>query len=310
MSNLIPTHRIQQYSANVYHLVQQRGSKLKGLVRHETMKSKRQFFDSYGTVEAVEKTGRHSQTPQMDTPHGRRALTMKHYNWADLIDDQDKIQMLHDPKSYYAQAAAWAFGRKMDQVIIAAISGISYSGEEGTTPVAFPNTRRIASINAAGNAVTNMNLNALRLAKFYFDKEDLDQASLIMALGAKQVYALLAEDELTSADYAAIKALVRGEINSFMGFTFIMTNMLALQSGAIQFDAEGNYDGATNDADGSRICLAWVKENIILGTGIGVKTKVSERDDLSYSTQVYTEMSIGATRLEEKKTLEIYCKES
>ena len=322
MSNQIPTHRVQQYSANVYHLVQQKGSKLKGLVRHETMKSKRMFFDAIGTVDAVEKTGRHSQTPQMDTPHSRRALTMKHYHWGDLIDDQDKIQMLHDPKSYYAQAAAFAFGRKMDDVIVGAIHGTSYSGEEGSTAVTMPNTRKIASV--ASTAFSNMNLDTLRLAKYYFDKEDVE-GTLNMAVGAKQVYGMLGEEELTNSDYAAIKALVKGDISSFMGFNFIMTNRLPIVNAstlssvsgvddvtdAAKFSTTtGEYDNSTSAVTDARMCLAWVKENIILGTGMGVETKVSERNDLSHSTQVYVRMSIGATRLEEEKALLIYCTEA
>ena len=41
-----------------------------------------------------------------DTPHSRRMVTMDHYEYADLIDDQDKVQMLIDPTSTYANAAA------------------------------------------------------------------------------------------------------------------------------------------------------------------------------------------------------------
>jgi hypothetical protein len=38
--------------------------------------------------------------------------------------------------------------------------------------------------------------------------------------------------------------------------------------------------------------------------------RVSERDDKSYATQAYACMSIGATRMEEEKVVEILCTES
>jgi hypothetical protein len=64
-----------------------------------------------------------SDTPLMDTPHTRRMVTMTDYEYADLIDSQDKIRMLADPTSTYARAAAAAMGRAMDDVIIAAMYG-------------------------------------------------------------------------------------------------------------------------------------------------------------------------------------------
>lgn len=77
----------------------------------------------------------------MDTPHSRRMVTLSDYEWADLVDDQDKIRMLIDPTSEYAMAASWAFGRSKDDVIIAAALGTAYSGEEERLPSRTP-TRR------------------------------------------------------------------------------------------------------------------------------------------------------------------------
>ena len=56
----------------------------------------------------------------MDTPHSRRMVTQTEYEWADLIDDADKVQMLIDPTSTYARAAAAAMSRAIDDELIAA----------------------------------------------------------------------------------------------------------------------------------------------------------------------------------------------
>ena len=45
---------------------------------------------------------------------------MVDYEYADLIDNQDKIRTLIDPTSSYALAAAYAIGRAMDDEIISA----------------------------------------------------------------------------------------------------------------------------------------------------------------------------------------------
>ena len=63
---------------------------------------------------------------------------MVDYEYADLIDKQDQVRTLIDPTSSYAQAAAFALGRAMDDEIISAISGNAFSGETGSTTVALP----------------------------------------------------------------------------------------------------------------------------------------------------------------------------
>ena len=66
----------------------------------------------------------------MDTPHSRRMVTMDSWEWADLIDDADKVRMLIDPTSSYAKAAAAAMGRAMDDEIIAAATGTAAAPQE------------------------------------------------------------------------------------------------------------------------------------------------------------------------------------
>ena len=68
MSTQITTSFVEQYSANVEALVQQKGSKLRPLVGSETIKGKSAFFEQIGSVAAVKKTTRHADTPQMNTP--------------------------------------------------------------------------------------------------------------------------------------------------------------------------------------------------------------------------------------------------
>ena len=110
MSSQITTAFVQQYSNNVQMLSQQKGSLLRGTVDSESINGKNAFFDQVGTATAVKRVSRHSDTPQIDTPHSRRRVSMVDYEYADLIDNQDKIRTLIDPTSSYALAAAYAIG--------------------------------------------------------------------------------------------------------------------------------------------------------------------------------------------------------
>jgi hypothetical protein len=47
-----------------------------------------------------------------------------------------------------------------------------------------------------------------------------------------------------------------------------------------------------------------------LAVGADITTRISERDDKNYATQVFLSMVIGATRVEDEKVVEIGAKET
>ena len=73
MSDQITRAFVEQYKANVFHLTQQKGSKLRRAVQIETLKGKKGYVDQLGSTAARKRTSRHSDTPRMDTPHARRS---------------------------------------------------------------------------------------------------------------------------------------------------------------------------------------------------------------------------------------------
>jgi len=286
MSAQVTTGFVQQYSANVQMLSQQRGSLLRDAVRVEAMMGKNAFFDQVGSATAQKRTTRHGDTPQMDTPHARRRVSLVDYEYADLIDDQDKVRMLIDPTSSYAQAAAFAMGRAMDDEIIAAATGTAFTGETGSTSTALPSGQQIA------NGGTDMTVAKLREAKKIMDLASVDPSiPRYIAVSPEQIDALLGDTNVTSSDFNTVKALVQGDVNQFMGFNFIVSNRLA-KSGNI------------------RSCFAWAEDGMALAIGKDVNARIDERADKGYATQVYYCMSIGATRMEEDKVVQIDCDES
>jgi hypothetical protein len=297
---------VKQFSSNVYHLSQQKGSRLRGLCRVETLNGEAAFFDSYGPVEAQEKVGRHSDTTYQETPHYRRRVTMNDYFWADLVDKEDKLRLLHDPESQYAKAAMMAMGRKMDDIAIASALGTSYAGKEGGTPVVMPDSQKIGAFN--GSTASGLNVKTLRAVKKKFSQNEVDSDDLYMIVSAEQIDNLLGETEVTSSDYAAIKALVNGEVNTFMGFNFIRIERLPVTTAIQNFDASnGAVSGVGPDTilAGARRCIAMTRSGILLALGADVSGRVDELPQKHYTKQVYASMSMGGTRLEEEKIVEV-----
>ena len=285
MSTQITTAFVQQYSSNVQMLSQQMGSLLRDSVDTETVNGDKAFFEQVGSASASARTSRHADTPLMNTPHARRMVTLTDYEYADLIDDQDKLRMLISPESTYARAAAAAIGRSMDDVIIAAMGGTSYTGTTGSTSTALPAGSKIAHGSAG-----------LTIAKLVTAKKKLDEQSVdpsiqrYIVVSPEQIEDLLNSTTVTSADFNTVKALVQGDIDTFVGFKFITSNRL------------------TDDGT-SRLCYAFAQDGVKLAMGKEPTAKIDERSDKSYATQVYYCSSFGATRMEEVKVVEIACNE-
>lgn len=290
MSIQITTSFVEQYSSNVTMLSQQMGSKLRGSVDVETITGKNAFFDQVGVTAAQLRTSRHGDTPQIDTPHSRRRLSLSDYEWADLVDDTDKVRMLVDPTSSYAKAAAAAMNRSLDDVIIDALNASAQTGVAGATGVALPSTQKFATSDQSDG----LTVAKLLAAKKNLDLNDVDPSlKRFIVCSPQQIADLLAITSVTSSDFNTVKALAQGDVSSFLGFEFIVSNRLNLD--------------ATNTDD--RLIFAYTEDAIKLGIGSDIKANITERADKSYSTQVYYAMSLGAVRMEEKKVFQIPCHE-
>lgn len=310
MSNLVTEAFVQQYNSNVFHLSQQKGSKLRGAVRTEMQKGKRAFYDRIGLSEAVLLNTRHADTVYTNTPHSRRAVDISDYALSDLIDDQDKIRMLLDPQSAYVQSFANGFGRKIDSVLIAAARGNAYSGEAGGTSVALPASRKVlAALDGALGTPTGLNVDTLRRVKYKFDAADVDPSiPRYLAITAKQLQDLLGQTQVTSSDYAMVKALVQGEVDTYMGFKIIMTNLLPAETAT--YDTDGSMDTGSGSLSNARRCIAWAGDGLLLSMGMDIESKIDRLPTKNYATQVYTRMTLGATRMEEEKVVEVVCSEA
>ena len=291
MSSNITTSFVEQYSSNVQMLSQQMSSKLRSSVDEESIVGKNAFFEQIDSTAAVLRTSRHGDTPQIDTPHSRRRVSLADYEWGDLIDDADKIRALVDPTSAYAKNAAAAMNRAMDDVIITAMNASASTGVAGATSTALPSSQKTATSNQSDG----LTIAKLLSAKKILDTNDIDPSrKRFIVCGPQQISDLLGTTSVTSADFNTVRALSTGEVNSFLGFEFIMSTRL-------------NFDASNTD---DRLVFAYTEDAIKLAIGSDIKANISERADKSYSTQVYYAMSLGATRMEEKAVVQIPCHEA
>jgi hypothetical protein len=292
----IPEHYTTQFDANWRHLVQQKNSRLREYVTLDSISGKEKSYNQLSEAAMQLITSRSGETRITDQATAKRWIRPKAYDTAKLFDEFDE-QLLGEvvlPTSPVVQSHAAAYARTADQVIIEALGGSAYTGETGVTPTSLPGGQKVLVdyVESGNTANSGLTIGKLRAAKYILDSSEVDEEEeRIIVVSAKQLQDLLRTTELTSADYNSVKALVDGNVNTFMGFKFRKTQLLPLSSGDV------------------RLVYVYVKSGIVLAER-GLKTHMDVRTDLSHSLQIRSVASLGATRLEEKKVVEIACDES
>lgn len=300
MSISITTAFVNQFTGNVRMLAQQLQSRLSACVVTQDITAESAFLEQVAPSNARKVVARHDDSPIMNTQHLRRRVTPYDYDWGDLIDKEDKFRMLIDPTSAYAQTAAAALERGKDDEIIAAFFATAFTGKDGSTAAPWPAGAGIAPAGTVvavnswtyGNGAGNSGLTISKMieAGVALDAAEGDEnEERYMTLTAKDKGNLLATTEATSKDYNAVQALYDGKIKFLCGFNLIHTERVQLDGG------------------GFRRVAAWRKSGMGLGIASDIWTRMAERSDKRFSMYVYAAESIGSSRLEEAKVVEIKC---
>ena len=304
MSNYNGTvHRYIAFEAGVKHDLQQKESRLMKICKEVMNTGKQTMHDFLGEVGNFDEiTGRHANTKLSEADHKRRTITCKPFAKAFLIDDEDKARQAHNIDSEYISATVKAYNRSVDAIIYDALDANVLTGEAGNTLVARPTTNDIAvdgafdanqAWDAASGTDTGLTIDKLRRAKNRLDVEYADDlGKYYMIVHPDNITQLLGQVETTSADYNTVRALVNGELNTFMGFEFIQYN-------GVGVDASDNYECFAM-AEGS---MYFAKQKM---TG-GLRTTRSIRNDKNDATQILSKCDHGAARMWDEAAIKVTC---
>ncbi|MEH6358836.1 MAG: phage capsid protein [Pseudomonadales bacterium] len=287
----IPAHFAESFTTNTELLLQEKRSKFAETVAtddHMGNKSA-QVVKQFGEVEFQDNTTRNGDTNFSEIEHKQRWVFPTDGDLALPVDREDDKKMLNSPVSPYVSAMVSAHNRRRNRVFIAAALGDAKTGVNGGTTTAFDTANQQIAAGASG-----LTISKLRTAKEIFGGNEMEEEGdrFYIALSPKQRTDLLETTEVTSSDYNSVKALVAGDIDTFMGFKFILHNNLLV-------------DGSAN-----RRLVAWSSTAVRMAQWGGLFTRIGERSDKKYLTQVFMQATIGATRTQEKKVIEILCSEA
>jgi hypothetical protein len=309
----LPVTFVNEFSSNIWFLSQQKSSRLAPYVDLENQKSEYSFFDRLAPSDMGDKIGRNSDTVLTDVDWSRRRVSTQDYAIATLVDQEDKLRLIHTPESEIMMNYKMAAGRKMDEIIIGSALGVAYAGKTGSSPVNIPNEQKVGATD--GTNFTKLTVETLRILKQKFwENEAVEEGEpLYFACKSSDLINMLRETEVTSSDFNTVKALAEGKIDDYMGFKFIRTELIPQTDALIaNFDASDGSVGITAPATGVSIpvgsnrCFAFCKSAIKMGIARSPEGRVSERPDKNYAMQVYYRMSMGGVRMEEEKLVEVY----
>jgi hypothetical protein len=208
-------------------------------------------------------------------------LTLSDFNAAEYSDIFSQAKVNFDERQELVQVVAGAMGRRQDQMILDALSGSSTS---------------LTVANSIGGSTTNMNIAKLREAKRLLDKGNVPPDGRHIIIHANGLSNLLSETSVTSSDFNSVKALVQGEINTYLGFTF---HVLGDRS-------EG---GLPIDGSLDRTCYAFHKDAVGYGEGIAMRTEINYIAEKT-SWLVNEVFSAGAIAIDDEGIVKITCRET
>lgn len=293
MSANIPTFYAREYSTNVQLLLQQRGSKLRMAVDEGSyVGDQASPVDQIGAVEATQVTSRFAPMGRVDATLDRRWVFPTDYELPQLIDSFDKLRLLTSPESKYVENAIYACGRKIDTAIITAFQATAKTGVNGGTSTSFTAGNEVDV--ATGGANSRLNVAKLHAVRelVLANHIDMDSDPVFVGLTAKDDSALMKEIEIISTQFKGgdVPVLRDGRLERFLGMYFIHCEL-------IETVAAG-----TNEVT----VPVWAKSGMHLGIWNDITARIDTRPDLSsIPWQAYVYLTIGATRLEEKKVFAI-----
>jgi hypothetical protein len=276
MAITIDSAFIEEYEDNVRHLAQQIGTRLRPYVYEVSSGGEAYNFERLGPTDALEKTGRRVATAYVDDDWSRRVATPKTFNHTMTVEHEDKVQMLVNPESNYAYNQAQALNREIDSLIIQACSADALDGDGALVPI--PPEQII------GDGLSPISFDLITASQErYMEEEIMPDVEKCMVVGPTQVRKLMQLTEQTSSDYVQAQALQRyGIVPNWLGYKWIVSNLLE------------------SPVVGELYCLSFTHKGPALAVNQDTFTRIGENPSFSYMWQVFSQWTMGATRVEDE----------
>lgn len=284
----------QVFSKNLHMLAQQSQSKLSDAVRIESMSAASQFFERAGTIEMVENTSRHQDTPFTPVPFSRRRVDIRNFSVSDIIDgEEDAMKMLIDPQSATTSTFLKAGNRNLDSIIInngLLGSAVSTDASFGVTQVAAP--------TAIADGSTNLPVSKIKdaIERMQIDDVDLAEDRPYLVISPSQYRSLLSDNEFINRDFRIASS----------NMPLNVTTMNEILGVNIRIVSQDLLPVASN----IRTCVMFTKGSVVVGMQNRFKVESGKDYTKNGSIRIIGKQNLGAVRMEEARVVPISCDET
>ncbi len=265
-------------------------SAFRGTVRTKPVTGKGWDVNTLGAFDLQLTTGRHQDTPIANPQHGKRRGQILDYSIGVLIDEEDELKTLINPRGEYTMELGYAQNRRFDRTVITALNanvttvsanGITESvNANGGVLSSFTGWDGTASVNhTVANGSTGLTVAKVRQLKRMLDLQQCPQSGRHFVTSSYGLEDLLADPQVTSADFNTLRALEAGSLNGrWMGFTWHFSDLLGYTTTNIQQN------------------FAWHETAIEVGLGSITDLSIDKRPDKNNAMQVLAKASNGGVR--------------
>lgn len=280
MSKTLSDIEATLFDSEVHHAWQEPGGTIMNTVRNKTItKARDLWFPKMSEAIATPRIPG-TRVVAADVVHTRVLVALADWNCGEYTDIFDESHVPIDERQELAFTLGAGARRRGDQVIMDVMTAAS-----GTGTVA----------NSVGGSLTNMNVAKARRAKRIMDTKNVPKSDRFMLIHANGLESMLAETEVNSSDFNSVKALVNGELNTFLGFEWITLGDIT--EGGLSID--GSLD---------RINLAYHRRSTGFAKGIDFRSEVNY---IPQETQWLANVlfSVGSVVIDANGIVQITCRE-
>lgn len=289
----IPEHYTTTFDQNWRHLAQQKAFRLKRFVTTESFTGENKRFNRLAEQSFSKITQRKGKTRITNPDSDFRWITNDDYDLSNDLDESDarRLGEVVSPTGDWVRSHAAGYNRLCDDIVIGSALNPSIAGKKGTDSVDLPAGNIIGKDVGAGTD-NPLNLDKLLAAREFLDDADIDEEEgmRVMVVTSKQITDMLKTTEITNSDFAVIKALAQGHVDSYMGFTFVRIKRLP---------KTGNV----------RRCPFWITGALKLNEG-GHKSHIDILPGEQHKIQVRSVVYGGGVRMDDAMVGAIDCVEA
>lgn len=280
------------------HEAQQDGSRLVSAVMVESLEGNKTYFDKLGQSSHYVKTTRGQAKNPSDATFERRQVQEQFAEFDHILDKEDLIKYVQNPRNEIVRSAVWELGRRKDEIILDAISGNAVVTTNGSTAnqaltlTVAVNDHSFDSGSGDVGLTTGKLKKAMALIKENYG--DMGSRRLICIAPSRQLINLTTEDQQVSGDYRSKKPLegpgVFEGLSGFMGIDFIA------------------YEDTGVDGSSDELAFFMTDDAVKLGIFHPLTVEIDRDTSRAGNPDVISVYeAIGAVRMYEEKVVQIAC---